>query len=170
MNKLLTTISELAKKSVTVENCMQHACSTHEESMHKTDDASCKSAEDALIDYNALIKLKSLSKDNAFLPSLIIGFIDDSEKLIADIEIAISINNFDKYDDLVHALKGSSGSIGAIRLHMLCSERLNTNLPASYYIASFKKILMTFEDTKLMLEKYLNDEFNVPSEIDVTPS
>lgn len=154
MNKLLATISTLAQKSV------QKICTTQDDSTHNCDDTSYKSLEEAIIDYDVLIKLKSLSDDVAFLPSLINGFIGDSEKLIHDIEAAISKADFEKYDDLVHALKGSSGSIGAVRLHMLCSERLNSNQPASNYIASFKKILMTFKNTKVLLEKYINNEVN----------
>ena len=77
------------------------------------------------MNYKTLSDLDSLSDDDSFLSTLVNGYIDDVEKLIIDMENAISSRNYEGFNECAHALKGSSGSIGATALHMLCSEKIN---------------------------------------------
>ena len=46
-------------------------------------------------------------------------FIRDTKKIVTDLAIAAENRNIKRYDQLIHELKGSSGSCGANRLYVL---------------------------------------------------
>ncbi len=68
------------------------------------------------IDYESLNKLASLSKSVDFMNNLIFGFLEDTEKLINQIDLAIEQVNFDTIQNYSHAIKGSARSVGATSL------------------------------------------------------
>lgn len=79
-------------------------------------DAAAGSVKMPIVDIKVLADLASLSRDVEFMHELISGFLEDSRKLIGDIEDAVSSHRLDDLQDYIHALKGSARSIGAIAL------------------------------------------------------
>ncbi len=98
-----------------------------------------------LIDHTILESIKELSNTNTFLEKLITGYIDDSRALISDMEIAVAKRDYPLFRELVHALKGSSGSIGANKLYRLCNEtRLIDDVD---FTTILKEISLAFTET-----------------------
>ncbi|MGE0383835.1 MAG: ATP-binding protein [Gammaproteobacteria bacterium] len=69
-----------------------------------------------------LDELSALSKDPQFMPELVRGFVNDGEKLLADIRAALRAADAGQVGDLTHALKGSARSIGAHALAQACAH------------------------------------------------
>jgi two-component system sensor histidine kinase RpfC len=64
-----------------------------------------------------LASLESLGKRTDFVPRLIRGYLSDTEALLGRMQQALRQARYDEFKDLAHALKGSSGSVGAEALH-----------------------------------------------------
>ncbi len=70
-----------------------------------------------VLDIKVLQELQKISVgDTVFLERLLRNYLSDSEKLIVNIENAIKEKHFSELQDLCHALKGNSLSIGAQRI------------------------------------------------------
>ena len=67
--------------------------------------------------------------------------------MIAEMEMALSQNDISEFYEKAHALKGSSGSIGAIALHHLCTLDHANGLTTSELISLLKDIKKTFKKT-----------------------
>ena len=68
----------------------------------------------------ALSDLEHVSKDRIFLDDLIVEFIYENKKSISFLEKALLSGNQEKVNDIVHSIKGSALSIGAVSLKMMC--------------------------------------------------
>lgn len=110
-----------------------------------------------IVDCKVLEELKGLSTENGFLPTLLNNFIIDTEEQLKSMEKAISEKSYESYREYAHALKGSSGSVGAMKLHYYCKDEQNSYNSDSEYITSLKSISAIFLKTKLYLQNYLND-------------
>jgi len=136
--KLLTTIASLSPKK------------------QKTS-RSLSSANLQTLDYESLDNLASLSKNIDFMNNLVHGFLEDTEKLVKQIELAIERENFSTVQDHSHAIKGSARSIGAASL-ALCASQLHDTAHAGILIglpALCSELSHEFELTKTALNKYL---------------
>lgn len=82
------------------------------------------SAADAtsLLNYETLTLLEGLGSRSDFMEKLIAVFIDDNAELVQKIDEALEAKRFGELRSLVHALKGSAGSIGADRLAQTCTQ------------------------------------------------
>ena len=158
VDKLLSTIAMLAKRNTHSLTLDSNASRKEAVTKHDTDVFANSPKERVIVDYKTLNDLKSLSEDKYFLASLVTGYISDTQKLILSMEDAIGKRNFAKFSDLSHAIKGSSGSIGAIALHDLCSERLGGELPDSAYISSLRDVVRTFSETRNLLEDFVKKD------------
>jgi len=72
-----------------------------------------------VLDESKLRELAELSSESEFLRELVDGFIRDAEVLIHDMEEAASAGRREAVRDLAHALKGSAGSVGALKMYEL---------------------------------------------------
>ena len=146
---LLNTIEKLAKNNNYVDTSKSNT-------RVNLDDLTNSNIEEhaSLVDIKTLDDIKSLSDDVSFMHSLIKGYISDTEKTINSMEVAISSNDYENYHDLAHALKGSSGSIGAKALYLICGDVSSFQQDASDYISSLQLIIKTFTETKALLEDY----------------
>ncbi len=174
VKKLLNTIAMLASSNNHAQTDVQQITKFYINSGRDLKPTSRNNNKSNILDYKALNSLKHLSEDESFMPSLVNGYITDAHKLIVGMEEAITRRDFEKYNDLAHALKGSSGSMGALALHKLCSEKLNNDSYEYEYISSMKSVVKIFAETKELLEKYLNDKTKKSSDnqgiADITPS
>ena len=109
------------------------------------------------LDYEGLDKLASLSKSADFMNSLIISFLEDTEKLINQIDQAIEQENFSIVQEHSHAIKGSARSIGAVSLAQVASQ-IHDDVCAGIFIglpALSSELSHEFELTNSALNKYL---------------
>jgi two-component system sensor histidine kinase RpfC len=109
------------------------------------------------LDYESLDKLASLSKSIDFMNNLIQGFLEDTEKLINQIELAIGQENFSTVQDRAHAIKGSARSIGAVSLAQVASQ-IQDDVHAGILIglpALNSELSHEFALTESALNKYL---------------
>jgi two-component system sensor histidine kinase RpfC len=110
----------------------------------------------AILNHAALNSLRDLSTNPAFLTDLVNGFISDTEAILAQMETALAENDNDAFMDYAHALKGSSGSIGANELHEICAGILITRSGNYNKIEQLKQLVTCFTITKSELLKYAN--------------
>jgi len=76
-----------------------------------------------ILDHSIISSLKEIGGDE-LLVSLIGAYRSDSEKIVEELDRALETGDIRQFDQLMHTLKGSSGSIGANRLFVL-SRHLN---------------------------------------------
>jgi two-component system sensor histidine kinase RpfC len=76
----------------------------------------------AVVNAETLGHLEGLSSSPAFLEKLIGVFLADSAALLTRIEQALSVRNAAEFRSLLHAVKGSSASMGTDRLTALCAS------------------------------------------------
>jgi two-component system sensor histidine kinase RpfC len=156
IDKLLQTIANLTRsKATTVDNSgnvKSHMLAAGESSFASSEDAS----DNDLINYRTLEEVSSLSGEQTFLDNLIYGFIADAEQLISDMKVDLARREYHLFNEKVHALKGSSGSIGAQALHNLCGENNNEEMTDSDYISLLKLITSTYHETKVLLKHHLS--------------
>jgi two-component system, sensor histidine kinase RpfC len=76
----------------------------------------------AVINIETLGHLDQLSSSKAFIEKLVEVFLTDSSALLGRIEQALGGRNFAEVRSLLHAMKGSSASIGTDRLSALCGS------------------------------------------------
>jgi two-component system sensor histidine kinase RpfC len=77
-------------------------------------------ANEPILNMQALSDLENVSKDRLFLDDLIIEFIYENKKSLIFLEKALLAGNQEKIKDIVHSIKGSALSIGAVALKMMC--------------------------------------------------
>jgi two-component system sensor histidine kinase RpfC len=97
-----------------------------------------RTSSNPVLDIPTLDELAMLGKDVDFMNDLIHGYIRDTELLISQAHTALLENKQNEFQDLIHALKGSSRSIGAVslsstaeRLHKMSASDLQRSLQPS---------------------------------------
>lgn len=69
-----------------------------------------------------LASLETMGRRSTFIPELIYGFLSDTEQLLSDMETAIREKRYGDFKDLVHAMKGSAGNVGAQAFYDVCAR------------------------------------------------
>jgi two-component system sensor histidine kinase RpfC len=75
-----------------------------------------------VLNYETVTLLEGLGSRSDFMEKLIAVFIDDNLELVRKIDEALEQKRLGEVRSLVHAMKGSAGSIGADRLAQACSQ------------------------------------------------
>ena len=147
IKKLLSTIARITSEINQNKSARRHA-------MHNQSQQNTGKIDIPLIDYDTLDTIKELSTNNTFFENLISGYLNDSRTLISEMETAVARKDYSRFKELTHALKGSSGSIGANRLYRLCNEtRLNKDID---FTSITKEISLTFTETSDALMSVIN--------------
>jgi len=76
----------------------------------------------AVVNAETLANLEELGSSPGFIEKLVGVFIADNANLVAKMETAVSSQAFKEFRSLLHALKGSSASMGTDRLTRLCTS------------------------------------------------
>jgi two-component system sensor histidine kinase RpfC len=76
----------------------------------------------AVINADTLRQLEELGSSVAFIEKLVNVFVTDSAGILARMEQALAARDYHEFRSLLHALKGSSASIGTDRLTRLCGS------------------------------------------------
>src|SRR6266850_408753 len=76
----------------------------------------------AVVNPETLAHLEQLGSSPAFLERLIGVFLTDFSSILGRVERALAARNFGEFRSLLHAIKGSSASMGTDRLTQLCDS------------------------------------------------
>ena len=111
----------------------------------------------AALNTTTLKNLESLGQRTDFLDRLVHSFLEDTETLLGKMQQALLKQRYSEFKDLAHALKGSSGSIGAEALHRLAAsigplthEQLRTHAGARMH-----DLVNAYESARYELRSYL---------------
>jgi len=122
------------------------------------------SVQEAVIDEIVLENLLHLGAGTKFFKELIEGFTSDGERIMNELQESVTLRDYLKLQDAIHALRGSAGELGASKLVRLCFQverikpyEMGSELPASL-IASIRQ---AFNATETALEEFLNRQIEV---------
>jgi len=110
----------------------------------------------SILDYQTIESLNRLTDDNNFVPTLISGYLTDTKDLLSQMELAVSNKQYDRFRELLHAMKGSSGSIGALKLHGQCKDNQDFYSDDTEYIHTLRKVSDIFSETENCFLEYLS--------------
>lgn len=79
-------------------------------------------ADEPNLNAKTLEDLEKISRDPNFLDELIVEFIEENRKMIPRFEKALLWMRYEEIKEILHALKGSAVSIGAVTLTMTCKR------------------------------------------------
>jgi two-component system sensor histidine kinase RpfC len=122
-------------------------------------------ASEDLLDRSKLEELAGLSTDSEFLKELVEGFIKDAKVLLDDMSEAASRGQREAFKDLGHALKGSAGSVGALRLYELSirASRWSGEFTPTEAGALHEDLQSAFVSTRAALQTYLEEHESTAS-------
>lgn len=111
---------------------------------------------EAVLELKNLNDLEKVSKDPKFLDDLILEFITENKKLLHSLESALHGMKIDEVKEILHAVKGSALSIGAVSLKLICKriEKLNPFDLEEHAEEIFQEIKTVFNQLCEELEKY----------------
>jgi two-component system sensor histidine kinase RpfC len=113
----------------------------------------------AVINHDTLSHLEELGSSLAFVEKLIGVFIEDNQAILARIEGVLAARDYHELRSLVHAMKGSSASMGTDRLTRACG--LLGNLSDAELklqaVALKRQLALEFGAAREQLELYLRE-------------
>ena len=115
IDMFLETLDRLVQQFHTI-----HPPLTKLKNMSHSNELLLTRANEPILNMQALSDLEHVSKDRIFLDDLIVEFIYENKKSISFLEKALLSGNQEKVNDIVHSIKGSALSIGAVSLKMMC--------------------------------------------------
>ena len=112
-----------------------------------------------VINRETLGHLRQLSSNDAFVENLVGVFLTDSDALLGRVEKALAARDYREFRSLLHAMKGSSASMGTERLTALCGSLghmsdAEMRLQGSALLRSLGDELAT---TRVELERYVRE-------------
>ena len=111
--------------------------------------------DEPVLDYDTLSSLESISDNPEFICNLIENYLSDTEQLLDDMQSSLVTNNHEAFLGYAHALKGSSGSVGATRLYEICNE-INESNDSAAHIRDLREAFRIYDKTKEKLVEYIN--------------
>ena len=116
MTKLIETVNNTAKQS-------QGYNPPNKEIQKKRNDfENVVLLNSELIDENILSQLQGLEDSGNFFSELVDGFINDTDALLNDAEKSLYKHDYKQFMEIIHAIKGSAGSIGATLVFKQCRK------------------------------------------------
>ncbi len=110
------------------------------------------------VDETALENLRQLGAGTAFIKELVEGFFRDGERIMAELDAAVMQQDYPRFRDAVHGLKGSAGELGGTQLVKLClkAEKLKPYQVGTADFATLsEQIKETFNSSCVALTQYL---------------
>jgi two-component system sensor histidine kinase RpfC len=147
-SKLISTINTICSGT-----CKQ-SMNSPETLLPNGNDANINDGKKEFLDLDVLNSVKDLSVDDSFIHELIDVFIADGVHLLAEMESAVAMKDYDSYMENIHALKGSAGSIGAYKLFAHCKHTLLQESSTQNCIDNLKSVNLLFKQTQDALSKY----------------
>jgi two-component system sensor histidine kinase RpfC len=112
-----------------------------------------------VLNENAVHQLKVLGGgEGDFLDVVIKGFILEGEQLLAAMQEALLKKDYDAFKESAHALKGSSGNLGAEALFRVCRDisQLDMSELRDSGDSQLSAAQKAFHATRAMLQIYLS--------------
>ena len=112
-----------------------------------------------LLDIQVLNIISDMTKDQAFITSLIAGYVTNAKNMIEQINSAVIQADYDTISGLAHTLDGSSHSIGAQRLSLIANQLYKQvrsdrkNISPSH----IQELRTVFAETSDSLRSFLDD-------------
>ncbi len=116
------------------------------------------SSENDLLDFATLESLEGIGAgDELFMHRLLKNYLADSLGMINKIEVAAKNKQFGELEDLCHALKGNSLSVGAIRVANITEKisTLHADIPMPTTVELLKTLNSNFVHLTIAVEDYL---------------
>jgi two-component system sensor histidine kinase RpfC len=112
-----------------------------------------------VINRETLGHLRQLSSNAAFVENLVGVFLADSDALLGRVEKALAARDYREFRSLLHAMKGSSASIGTERLTALCGSlsHLSDAEMRLQGAALFRSLGDELAITRAELERYVRE-------------
>ncbi len=109
-----------------------------------------------VLSLRALAGIEQMSSDPKFLDDLIVEFINENRQILDALESSMLAQDMDTFREIVHALKGSALSVGAVAMKMSCRrlEKLDPSVIVTYPAEIMQQIRQTFMYLCEELEKY----------------
>ncbi len=108
------------------------------------------------IDPSLLDKLASMTKREHFIDSLVDKFIKGTLDKIVQLEQACLTHDAQTYVDIFHALKGSSGVVGATAIYKICSNvEQQENISDKIMTETILSLKGIFHESKVELSNYI---------------
>ena len=149
--KLLSTIKSLASiRSNRACELLPH---------NSTDKKMGVNCDNLILDSEVLNNLSSLDNDKRFIEGLINGFFKDAKDLLSRLEASVAERNYSAFSDHIHALKGSSGSIGALALYVRCKEIRSDAQTNTDYVSVLRSLNKIYKQTEDALSHYLSSQY-----------
>lgn len=114
------------------------------------------SDDEPVLDFQSLEHIGQMSKDLKFLDDLIIEFISDNKKMLSKLEVSMLNKDHESFREIIHSLKGSALSIGAVAMKMACRrlEKLNPSVLDMYSNEIIRQMTQIFMLLCEELERY----------------
>lgn len=111
--------------------------------------------DNSVIDFNILDEVIGLSQDNDFLHRLYLNLERDSEQLFQGMDESLKCDDFSHFNELCHALKGSSAHLGMVELSNLSStgEHMSDTEIKTNGLQQIKDMRQAFARAKTILLK-----------------
>ncbi|MES0372202.1 MAG: response regulator [Mariprofundaceae bacterium] len=112
------------------------------------------------IDVAPLEELKRFTSKVGFVEGLLIKFISAAELQLTALEQAAAESDINAFQDITHALKGSSGTVGAISMFQICDEleREQHNLTPEGMVSNSARLTGVFKESCKEFEHYLEQD------------
>ncbi|MCG6951864.1 MAG: response regulator, partial [Betaproteobacteria bacterium] len=112
-----------------------------------------------VVNGETLANLEELGSSPGFIEKLVGVFLADNATLVAKMETAIKTQAFQEFRNLLHALKGSSASMGTDRLTRLCTSvgTLNDGEMRLQGPALMRSLTQELGSARAELERYVAD-------------
>jgi two-component system sensor histidine kinase RpfC len=113
----------------------------------------------AVVNGDTLQHLEELGASLAFVEKLVGMFLADSSSTLARMEKVLAAREYHEFRSLLHAMKGSSGSIGTDRLTSLCSSfgSLSDGELRLQGLALYRALAQELTAARAQLERHLVD-------------
>jgi two-component system, sensor histidine kinase RpfC len=111
------------------------------------------------VNMETLSHLEELGSSPAFIQKLVGVYLADSAALLGKVEGALASRNIQEFRALLHAMKGSSASMGTDRLTSLCTQlgKLSDAELRLQAPALFKSVSAELAAARAELERYVHD-------------
>jgi two-component system, sensor histidine kinase RpfC len=112
-----------------------------------------------LIDFKTLKALEQLTPEASFLERLVAGYVQDAEEQLRVVTQAVEAGDVPGLRDALHAVGGSSGNVGAVRMMRWCAamrEQTDSQLLGEGP-GLVQRLAMLFQESRALLERYLGD-------------
>ena len=109
------------------------------------------------IDVEPLEELKQYTSQEGFIEELVGKFTNSAEGYLAKLEEAAAEGNVPQFQDVIHVLKGSAGTVGAMSIYQICDEleKEQQNLTTSGLINNASRLLASFHESRKEFEQYI---------------